>query len=302
MKIGVIGLGRMGESIVYRLCKNQHTVVAYDPNSKARTAVKKFGAHPVDSILELIEQVSIIWLMIPESVVDDVVDEVLLNAKPNTIIIDGGNSYFKNTIKRAQHCAKKKIHFLDCGTSGGLHGRTVGFSLMIGGDEQAYKKIKPIFKALAAPKGFDYMGPTGSGHYVKMIHNGVEYVLLQAYADGFNLLKHGHYADLDLEKITKVWQNGSIIRSWIVDLAATIFEQDQDFETISGAIGENKTGQWTLEEAVQAKVQSLLLEDTLKIRQWSRETGGDYSTKVVSLLRNAFGGHAVTTLEKKEKK
>jgi 6-phosphogluconate dehydrogenase len=302
MNIGVIGLGRMGESIVYRLCKANYTVFAYDPDSQARNNVKKFGAKPVDSIEELVKSSTVFWLMIPESAVDGVLDELLSHAKSESIIIDGGNSYFKNTIQRARRCSRKKIYYLDCGTSGGLHGREVGFSLMIGGNEEAYKKLTPLFKALAAPQGYNYMGPSGSGHYVKMIHNGIEYVILQAYADGFNLLKHGHYPELDLEKISQVWQHGSVIRSWILDLAATIFEHNQEFETISGAIGENKTGQWTLEEAKNAKIQWKLLEETLALRKWSRETGGDYSTKLVSLLRNAFGGHSVTLLEKKGKK
>lgn len=300
MNIGIIGLGRMGESIAYRLCNAQFSVYAYDPNPEARARAKTFGAKAVDSVHDLAKMASIFWLMIPETVVDEVLVELLVHANNESIIVDGGNSYFKNSIKRAEQCSEKKIQYLDCGTSGGLHGREIGFSLMIGGDEETYKKLTPLFTAVAAPEGYAYMGPSGSGHYVKMIHNGIEYVLLQGYADGFNLLKHGHYPDLDLEKISQVWRHGSIIRSWILDLASHIFEHGQEFEKISGAIGENSTGQWTMEEAKKAKVQWKLLEDALAIRKWSRESGGDYSTKLVALLRNAFGGHAISTIEKKK--
>lgn len=300
MNIGIIGLGRMGESIAYRLCNAQFSVYAYDPNPEARARAKTFGAKAVDSVHDLAKMASIFWLMIPETVVDEVLVELLVHANNESIIVDGGNSYFKNSIKRAEQCSEKKIQYLDCGTSGGLHGREIGFSLMIGGDEETYKKLTPLFTAVAAPEGYAYMGPSGSGHYVKMIHNGIEYVLLQGYADGFNLLKHGHYPELDLEKISQVWRHGSIIRSWILDLASHVFEHSHEFENISGAIGENSTGQWTMEEAKKAKIQWKLLEDALAIRKWSRESGGDYSTKLVALLRNAFGGHAMTKIKKKK--
>ncbi len=170
---------------------------------------------------------------------------------------------------------------------------------MIGGDEKIFNYLEPLFKALAAPKGYGYMGDSGAGHYVKMVHNGIEYALLQAYAEGFHLLKNGSYKDLDLEKITGVWDHGSIIRSWILHLAHDIFKKDQQLKDVVGIIQESGMGQWTVDEAHEKKIPVKLIEDALTIRAWSRETGGDYATKVVALLRHAFGGHAITKRKKK---
>jgi 6-phosphogluconate dehydrogenase len=230
--------------------------------------------------------------MVPAGeVVDSVIEQIKPKLKPKTIIIDGGNSLFTDTIKRAINLEKQKIFYLDCGTSGGLKGKEIGFSLMVGGDKNAYEKITPIFDAIAAPSGYAHMGPSGSGHYVKMVHNGIEYAILQAFGDGFNLLKNGHYKNLDLKTIARVWSNGAVIRSWVVELLHEIFSKITDFEQISGKIGENLTGRWTLEEANKQKIDFEILEKALTKRSWSRKTGGDFSTKLVALLRNKFGGH-----------
>jgi 6-phosphogluconate dehydrogenase len=189
---------------------------------------------------------------------------------------------------------KNNIHLLDCGTSGGLYGKKKGFSLMIGGDKTVFEKAKPLFQAIAAPQGFGYFGSTGAGHYVKMVHNGIEYSLLQAYAEGFQLLKKNNtYTNFDLEQICEVWKHGSVIRSWIISLSKNIFANDQDFKTISGSIGENLTGRWTLKESKMQNINMPLLEKSLEIRSWSRESGGNYATKIIALLRNAFGGHQI---------
>jgi 6-phosphogluconate dehydrogenase len=185
------------------------------------------------------------------------------------------------------------IHFIDCGTSGGIHGKDFGFSLMIGGDHTAFIAAEPIFKALAMDQGYAHLGPSGAGHYVKMVHNGIEYALLQAYAEGFHVLKNGSYDNFDLEKICSVWNSGSIVRSWIVELARQVFEKDQTFTNVSGHIFENKTGQWMIEEARERNIPVKTIMQSLDIRAWSRATGGNYATKIVAMLRQQFGGHPI---------
>jgi len=294
MKIGLIGLGLMGNAIAYRLLQYGHEVLGFDSDAKNLKLASDVGVKTVAKLQDLTEYVNIFWLMVPAGdIVDSVINDLLPHLKQGDIIIDGGNSNFKDTVCRHQNLISKKISYIDCGTSGGLHGRDIGFSLMIGGDKKVFESLEPIFKSIAAPQGYAYMGPSGSGHYVKMIHNGIEYALLQSYAEGFHLLKDGKYKDLDLEKISDVWNHGSIIRSWILELAQNIFAQDQNLTDISGQIGENKTGRWTLDEAQEQNVPVDLIERSLEIRANSRQDGGNYATKVVAMLRNQFGGHAI---------
>ena len=303
--VGLIGLGRMGLAIASRLLDANISVTGFD-TKKIDFLKKKVSPSMVDDITQIPQKTKIIWLMVPAGkAVDTILEQIKDYLTPETIIIDGGNSLFTDTIRRANDLSQKNIFYLDCGTSGGLYGKKNGFSLMIGGNEDAYKKVEPIFKAIAAPSGYTYTGPSGSGHYTKMIHNGIEYVILQAIADGCNLLKNGYYKDLSIEKITGVWSNGSVIRSWIMELLHEIFKvshstkvppsrEENQFDSISGAIGENLTGKWALEEAKKQNIDWKLLEQALEKRQWSRETGGDFSTKIVALLRNKFGGHKLT--------
>lgn len=299
MKVAVIGLGKMGAAIVYRLTKADIHVIGYDPDVKARRKAATYGAHVTDSIEHCAQQAAVIWLMIPAG---ELVDSILKQLKPHlqkeSIIIDGGNSHFSDSVRRAKSLKTKGVHFIDCGTSGGLAGRTKGFSLMLGGDKKIIATLEPLFEALAAPKGYAYMGPSGAGHYVKMVHNGIEYALLQAYSEGFHLLHAGAYKDLDLETTSRVWSHGSIVRSWILDLAHAVFKRDQKFENVDGAIQESGMGAWTVQEAYKQKVPVVLSEDALDIRAWSRETGGNYATKLVALLRYEFGGHRVIKKEK----
>ncbi len=294
MKIGLIGLGKMGQAIAHRLLKAGHQLIGYDSTPNMVDYITQIGGTGVDNLVSLAEQARVIWLMVPAGKpVDDVIAVLKPHLKAEDIIIDGGNSHFKDSVRRYEDLKKINVHFLDCGTSGGVHGKDLGFSLMIGGDQADFLAIEPIFKSLAADQGYAYLGQSGSGHYVKMVHNGVEYALLQAYAEGFQLLKEGAYKDLDLEKVCQVWNGGSIVRSWIVELARQVFEKDQDLTTIGGQIEENKTGQWTVDEARERMVPVKTLEQALAIRAWSRETGGNYATKVVAMLRNQFGGHSV---------
>ena len=300
MKLGIIGLGRMGAAISYRVLQAGHQIVGFDPDEKARQEVQKMGATVVDSPSAVAQQTNVIWLMVPAGeLIDTIIQEIIPATQDNTIIVDGGNSHYPDSVKRYNYLKQQAISFIDCGVSGGLRGKEIGFSLMVGGDKAAYETIEPLLQALAAPDGYGYMGPAGVGHYVKMVHNGIEYALLQAYAQGCHLLRQGEYPDLDLAKVTNVWSHGSVIRSWIVDLLHDIFEHDQQLDTISGRIDENLTGRWTSSEAKQKNIPVELIDDALAIRAWSRKTGGNYATKVVALLRNKFGGHAVRKIDEK---
>ncbi|MEX0939874.1 MAG: decarboxylating 6-phosphogluconate dehydrogenase [Candidatus Babeliales bacterium] len=297
MKLGIIGLGKMGKAIAYRVLQANHEVIGYDRDETVLRDAEKIGVSPAKNIEEITKQTNIIWIMVPPG---DTVDAVLTKLHKllpaGSIIIDGGNSKFTQSIERAEICKKLSIRFLDCGTSGGLRGQTTGFSLMIGGDHNAYEEIKSLLQAIAAPNGYGYMGESGTGHYVKMVHNGIEYALMQAYADGFNLLKNGHFKNLDLANIASVWRNGSVIRSWLLELIHEILMNDQDLKDISGEVAESGMGRWTVEDAQEHNIPIPLIEDALAIRYWSQKTGGNYSTKIVALLRHKFGGHAVKKL------
>jgi 6-phosphogluconate dehydrogenase len=299
-KVGVIGLGRMGEAVAYRLVKAGFEVVGYDPNPALKTQIEQEGIRFGASLEAVACDVDVIWLMVPAGVVvDNVLTTIKAHAQPGTIIIDGGNSHFPDSQRRAKELAALGFSFIDCGTSGGVHGRELGFSLMVGGDKKTYDKLEPMLCALAAPDGYAYMGSSGAGHYVKMVHNGIEYALMQAYAEGFELLKEGSFKseELDLAAITGVWNNGSIIRSWLVELSHQIFVEDQKLSHISGRVQESGTGSWTVQEAHKAHVPVPLIEKALSIRKESRDNGGTYATKVVALMRNKFGGHAYETKE-----
>lgn len=300
MNFGIIGLGRMGLSIAKRAIHSGIEVFGFDSNEKAKKEALKLGIKIVENLKDLPSKTRILWLMVPAGdTIDKIIDELNPYLKPEDIIIDGGNSNFKDSKRRAESLNDVKIHFIDCGTSGGLFGEEIGYSLMVGGDEKIYNKLIPLFTVIAAKEGFAHVGPAGAGHYVKMIHNGIEYALLQSYAEGFQILKkNNNYPNLDLEKVSNVWMHGSVIRSWILELCHQIFSEDQNFSNINGAIGENKTGLWTSEEAHSQDIPSDMIDKALEIRAWSRQTEGDYSTKLVALLRHKFGGHPV---EKKEK-
>lgn len=309
MKMGIVGLGRMGHAVAQRVINAGHEVVGFDLNKDAQKTAKKSGVQIVNTLEELAKECRIIWLMVPAGdVVDTVIKTLTAQLQMNDIIIDGGNSFFKNSMRRAQQLAQQSVFYLDCGTSGGVHGLKNGFCLMIGGNQKAFQKVQPLFEVIAAPGGFGYMGQSGTGHYVKMVHNGIEYGLLQAYAEGFHIIKDGYFKqeNLDLEKITSVWQSSSVIRSFILELAHNVFQQDQSLKDVYGAVaegGSGKTGMgtWTMQEAHEHGIPAPIVEQTLKTRAWSRETGGNYTTKMIAMFRNQFGGHEVKKIsEKKE--
>lgn len=298
MQIGVIGLGRMGAAIVERLCARDYRVLVYDLDLVTVSAVEKFRAISAGSIEELAAQVDLVWLMVPSGdLIDQILAQILpiLKLKPGTIIIDGGNSNFHDSIRRAKFCAEQQVSFLDCGTSGGLHGRDLGFCLMVGGDQVAYAKIEKYLAAIAMFNGYALVGSSGAGHYVKMVHNGIEYALLQAYAEGFDLLRNNNnYPDLDLAQVAGLWQHGSVIRSWLLELTQQILKQDQEFKNISGQIGGGSTGSWTVTEAQIQNIPVPLIKLSLELRQKSNqaEFSNSYTNKLVALLRHQFGGHS----------
>lgn len=295
MKMGIVGLGRMGNAIAFRLLQAGHDVIGYDRDTSARDDAAGMGVSMVHDLAELASQTRIIWLMVPLDAVDSVINDLKSHLKADDIIIDGGNSYYEDSIRRAKDLATSGIIFLDCGTSGGVVGRRGGFCLMVGGDQAAYTKVHSLLVAIAAPGGLGYVGPSGTGHYVKMVHNGIEYGLLQAYAEGFQIIKEGTFKKmgLDLEEISRIWNNGSIIRSFLLGLAHQVFQKDEELRHIIGKVSEGGTGRWTVEEAKKHHLSVPVIEHALKVRAWSREHGGDYATKLIAVLRHEFGGHEV---------
>jgi 6-phosphogluconate dehydrogenase len=296
MNLGIIGLGKMGHAIAHRVLTDGEIVYGFDLDKKAKENALDIGVQLVDSITQLPRKTNLIWLMLPAGeLIDKTINEIIPHLEPGTIIIDGGNSNFRDSIRRAQLLESYHVHFLDCGTSGGLKGQEIGFSLMIGGKQEIYEQAVPLFKAIASKNGYGHVGPSGAGHYVKMIHNGIEYAIMQAYSEGFHIIKDGFYKQeqLNLAQISNIWMHGSIIRSYLLELAHDIFIEDQSLSNISGQIAESGMGLWTIEEAQNHNIPAPTIEDALKVRSFSRETGGNFANKIVAMLRNKFGGHTV---------
>ena len=296
MKLGFIGLGRMGFNIVLNLKDHKVGVVAYNRSPEPVKEIKKEGVEVAFSIEELVKKLpkqKIIWIMVTAGKpVDVVIKELLPHLKKEDIIIDGGNSFYKDSIRRFKFLKNRKIHFIDIGTSGGLFGARYGACLTIGGDKKIFKKIEPIYKSVSAKNGYAYVGPAGTGHFVKMVHNGIEYALLQAYGEGFELLHKGPYKNLDLKNIAETWKNGSIIRSYLIELAEKSFEKDPKLNKIEGAIGGGETGQWTVKAAKEFDVKVNTIKLALRERKQSRKRTR-FAGKVVAALRYEFGGHEI---------
>ena len=295
MRIGMIGLGKMGMNMTKRLIQGRHEVVAY---SRTRATVEEAaaaGALESASYADLISKLSaprVVWLMIPSGKpVDEALETLAPQLKPGDIVIDGGNSYYKDSIRRAAWMNEKGIRYLDAGTSGGIWGLEVGYCLMIGGDEGAYKIVEPVFKTLAPPQGYGYMGPSGSGHFVKMIHNGIEYGMLEAYGEGFEIMRASPFK-LDFAKIAALWNRGSVVRSWLLELAERAFQKDPDLTALEDYVEDSGEGRWTVAEAVERNVSAPVITLALLERLRSREEKC-FSAKVIAALRNEFGGHAV---------
>ncbi len=301
MELGFVGLGRMGFNMVHRLLLGGHTVVAYNRTQEKVEEIVKLGAKGATSLQDVVNQLTespkAIWLMVPSGkVTEEHILEVAGMLKPGDIIIDGGNSNYKDTISRYEMVKKMGIHLLDAGTSGGIWGLKVGYAEMVGGDDEAVKRVEPAFKTLAPENGYLHCGPSGSGHFVKMVHNGIEYGMMQAYGEGFEILEKSRY-DLDLYNIAKMWQNGSVVRSWLLDLAVLAFQQEGNALTnIKGFVEDSGEGRWTVQEAIDQSVPAPIITLSLLMRFASRQDES-FSAKVAAALRNQFGGHAVRSEE-----
>ena len=295
----MIGLGRMGANMTQRLLSGGHTVIVYDQNAEAVASSASGGAIAAQSAADLVSRLSApraVWVMLPAgAVTDSVIDELggLLDA--GDAVIDGGNANYKDTLRRGENLSALGIHLLDAGTSGGVWGLVHGYSLMVGGDRDAYHRLEPIFQTLAPgeDKGYSHVGPTGAGHFTKMVHNGVEYALMQAYAEGFELLQARQADfDLDLTTIAKTWQHGSVVRSWLLDLAVLALEEDPGLESLSAYVDDSGEGRWTVNESVDLAVPTPTITAALYQRFRSRQEE-PFGARLLAALRNQFGGHAV---------
>ena len=297
MQLAMIGLGKMGGNMSERLLRGGHEVVTYDRSTEAVQKYTKLGATGASSLAEVVKKLKaprVIWIMVPAG---DPVDMTIAEVRPmlgdGDIIIDGGNSNFHDTMRRARKLAEHGIQFIDCGTSGGVWGLENGYCLMVGGEKRAVLRCEPIFKTLAPPSGFAHVGPPGAGHYVKMVHNGIEYGLLQAYAEGYEILHASKdFPKLDMHAIAELWQHGSVVRSWLNELAVRAFEKDASLEKIRGWVADSGEGRWTVQEAIDLDVPAPVITLSLLTRFRSRQEDS-FSAKVIAALRNEFGGHAV---------
>jgi 6-phosphogluconate dehydrogenase len=295
MDIGIVGLGRMGMGIGKRLVRDGHTVSGFDvsPDKQIDAEAAKLTWRP--SIRELAASLptpKALWIMVPAGQpVDDAIAEALPALSPGDIVIDGGNSYFKDSMRRADQLSEKGIHFLDTGVSGGIWGLEEGFCLMVGGDKAAFHTVEPVFASLAPADGYIHAGRAGAGHYVKMVHNGIEYGMLQAYGEGFEIL-HASEFDLDLKSISEMWNHGSVIRSWLLELASKAFEEGNDLDGIAGWVDDTGEGRWTVQQAIDVNVPAPVITMSLLARLRSRQEES-FSAKVIAALRREFGGHRI---------
>jgi 6-phosphogluconate dehydrogenase len=295
MKLGMIGLGRMGAGMSERLLQGGHQVVVYDRSPDAIQALAAKGATGSGSLEELGQKLKpprVFWLMIPAGApVDDTIQHLQGVAAPGDVIIDGGNSNYKDSVRRGEALATQQIEFLDAGVSGGVWGLKVGFCLMVGGKEPVFKQVEPILKTLAPVDGYAYVGPLGAGHYSKMVHNGIEYGIMEAYGEGFEILQKSGY-QYDLRQLAALWNHGSVIRSWLLELAESAFAQDPGLTQIEGYVEDSGEGRWTIQEAIDHAVPAPALALSLFARFRSREQD-TFRDKVLAALRKEFGGHPV---------
>jgi 6-phosphogluconate dehydrogenase len=304
MELGMIGLGKMGGFMTERLVRGGHRVIGFDrdPAVVQKLAEKGAGsANSLDNIISQLKPPRAIWLMVPAGdPVDQTIAALVPHLAPGDTIIDGGNSYYKDSVRRAAALAPKKINFVDCGTSGGVWGLTEGYSMMVGGDADVVKRLSPIFETLAPgpDKGWGRVGPAGSGHFVKMVHNGIEYGIMQAYAEGLDLLRHKKEFSLDLLQIGKIWQFGSVIRSWLLDLTVDALSKNPTLAGIEGYVTDSGEGRWTVIEGVELGVPVPVISGALDMRFRSQDPE-PFANKLLAMMRHEFGGHAVKTASTK---
>ena len=297
MKIGFIGLGKMGQQMVSRLLDGGNEVVVTDLNQSFVEMAVKLGAQSATDRNDLVSSLAdsaIVWIMIPAQFVQSEVDALVEILPSGSIIIDGGNSNYLDTIKRASQAKAKGIDFVDVGTSGGVLGLKNGFSMMVGGDTAAFAKIQPLIEALAQPEGWGHFGPAGSGHFVKMVHNGIEYGMMEAYAEGYRILNEGHdFGSFDLAKIGEVWEHGSIIASNLNSLTAKVLAVNPRLDGIEGIVAQSGEAKWTLEAAAAKNISAPVIQTALNVRSASENGEINFATKLLAAMRNAFGGHDI---------
>ena len=297
MQLAMIGLGRMGMNMAKRLLSDGHRVVAYNRSPQKTDQLVEDGAIGAYSLPEVVQALSpprIVWIMLPAgSLVDEVLEQLREQLSPGDIIVDGGNTYYKDDIRRSRFLGEKKIQFVDAGVSGGVWGLKNGYCLMMGGDEEPCRFLDPVFKSLAPLNGYLYCGDTGSGHFVKMVHNGIEYGMMQAYAEGFDILKASPYSEsLNFEDVAHLWNQGSVVRSWLLELVESAFKKDPRLSRIKGVVADSGEGRWTIDQAVESGVSAPVIALSLMAR-FRSQVEDAFSDRVVAALRQEFGGHAV---------
>ncbi|MBI4361193.1 decarboxylating 6-phosphogluconate dehydrogenase [Candidatus Micrarchaeota archaeon] len=298
MSFGIWGLGRMGKHMVLRLHKHGFHVVAGNRTTEKTKALQKEhgieGGHSPKEFVSKLNPPRVVWIMVPHGApVDDMISQFLPYLEKGDVIVDGGNSYYKDAVRRAPPLAKKGIYYLDIGTSGGLGGEKQGYCFMVGGDKKAYKLVEPALKVLAAPGGYAHFGPSGSGHFVKMVHNGIEYAILQSIGEGFELLKDSKDYQIDLHEAASVWNHGSVIRSWLMELAENALKENgNDLSQVGQEIEGGSTGEWTVQTGIEQKTPTPMISTALNLRYRSREKKS-YAAQLVAALRFGFGGHQV---------
>lgn len=304
MKLAMIGLGKMGANMVRRLANDKHEIIVYDVSHQAAIDLEKEldGVSAADDLKTLITSLSeprVVWLMVPHQFVDQTIDELLTaGLGVGDVVIDGGNSNYKLSQQRGERFQQHGIHFIDSGTSGGVWGLENGYSLMVGGSDVAVASIEPILKSLApsSDTGWGHVGPVGAGHYVKMVHNGIEYGMMQSYAEGFELMNTKEEMNLDMHQISRIWQHGSVVRSWLLDLIADALEQDVDMNALSDFVDDSGEGRWVVQDSIEEAVPTPVLTLALQMRFRSRQDPS-YAGKVLNAMRAGFGGHPVKAID-----
>lgn len=295
MELGFIGLGKMGMNMVTRLRRDQHRVVVYDRSTELITQAEGQGCVGSSSLSDLVGKLSApraVWVMVPSGApTEETIRSVAALLQPGDTIVDGGNTRFHDDVRRAAELKKQGLHYVDAGTSGGIWGLKVGYCLMVGGEETAVKRLEPVFTTLAPENGWAHVGTVGAGHYVKMVHNGIEYSMMQGYAEGFELMSKSEYK-LDLARIADLWMHGSVVRSWLLELAAGALKEDQKLEKLKGYVQDSGEGRWMVVDAIEKDVPVPTLTTALFTRFRSRQEES-FAEKMLAALRNAFGGHSV---------
>jgi 6-phosphogluconate dehydrogenase len=302
MQLAMIGLGRMGMNMARRLLKGGHGVVAYNRTSEKTKRLVKEGAMGAFSLKEIVEKLHpprIVWIMLPAGpIIDDHLDQLKEILSPGDMVIDGGNTYYKDDIRRADILIEKGMYYMDVGVSGGIWGLEKGYCLMAGGEKNTFEYLKPVLQTLAPKDGFLYCGAIGAGHFVKMVHNGIEYGMMQAYGEGFDIMNASPYAEsLDFSEVAHLWNQGSVVRSWLLELAETAFQKDKRLSDIKGFVEDSGEGRWTLEQAVDTGVSAPVIALSL-MRRFESQTRDSFSDKIVAALRREFGGHKIVSTNK----